>query len=259
MHRKIIILLLVFSVFLRRDTSAASSETSLSVELRGKAFPVLLYRPSPPDSGRPLLVFSSGDGGWRDFEHKNGEWLSHNGYWVLGVDMVKYIQGPVAESDIVDDYRRFFAAFRAVVPNGRDRPIILIGYSFGAELIVPLSVHMGPDDRVSGLILIGPGERGSFMIRVAGSSGVTPGRDTSFLVANYLATLGGLPLLFLHGELDRIGASPKLYELSKEPKRLSLIKGAGHLFHGGNQDYLNSLREGMRWIEEHSRERMRDR
>ncbi|MBI4529902.1 MAG: alpha/beta hydrolase, partial [Candidatus Latescibacteria bacterium] len=93
------------------------------------------------------------------------------------------------------------------------------------------------------------------MIRVAGSSGVTPGTDTSFLVADYLTKLESLPLLFLHGELDRIGAAPKLYESSKEPKRLSIIKGAGHLFHSGNQDYFNSLREGIRWIEDLSRRR----
>jgi pimeloyl-ACP methyl ester carboxylesterase len=247
MNHRVFPLFLVLSAFLKEDSYAATlSPTPLSVMLRGKEFQALLYHPSPHDSGHPFLIFSSGDGGWRDFEQKNGEWLSQNGSWVLGIDMVKYIERPLSEENIIEDYRQFFAVFRNSVPNNKDRPIILIGYSFGAELIVPLLTHLTPDDRIAGLALISPGERGSFKIRLAESSG----SDISFLLADYLPKLAGLPIFFLHGELDRIGATPKLYESSKEPKRLSIIKGTGHLFSSGTQGYFNSLQEGISWIEE---------
>lgn len=224
---------------LRRPTS------TLTVVLHDQTLLMPVYAPGEDTTSLPLVVFSSGDGGWRDFENKNALWLSGRGYWVAGIDAAAYVKASVTESEVVDDYHTCFDAFRRSAGGVDHRTMILVGYSLGAELIALLSAHLAPSDGVTGLVLIGPAERGSVKIRAATS----PARQNrSFMLGDCLANRGNLPVLLLHGELDRISAAPRLFASIEQPKRLSTIQGAGHLFCGGNADYFEALSAGLEWI-----------
>ncbi|MBN3036864.1 MAG: alpha/beta hydrolase [Candidatus Diapherotrites archaeon] len=60
-----------------------------------------------------------------------------------------------------------------------------------------------------------------------------------------------VPILIIHGDADttvRPAVSQKLYESARDPKRLVLIKGAGHLFEG--KDDLSCRRLAVHWFRE---------
>ena len=63
----------------------------------------------------------------------------------------------------------------------------------------------------------------------------------------------GRPVLLVHGDKDQdvdVENSKRLFELAKEPKRLVIIQGAGHVFFGIHQTE-KTLSETVRFFREH--------
>ncbi|WP_312361531.1 AcvB/VirJ family lysyl-phosphatidylglycerol hydrolase [Ensifer sp.] len=87
-----------------------------------------------------MAVIYSGDGGWRDIDKQVGDVLQQQGVPVVGIDSLRYFwseRDPQATSDdlakVMDYYRKRWNV----------RNVLLIGYSFGAD-ILPRTFNLLP-------------------------------------------------------------------------------------------------------------------
>jgi len=89
----------------------------------------------PAKHPKVLVIFFSGDGGWRDIDKKLGELLSKDGVAVIGVDALRYFWGKKQPETIAADIDRIIGHYG---PAWGVRSFALAGYSFGAG-IIPLT------------------------------------------------------------------------------------------------------------------------
>jgi len=207
--------------------------------------------PAPPPGmtcANPLVLFISGEGGWRKFDELLVGFLSQAGYPVAGVDATKYFWD--AQDDraaAAGDFRSIASAASLAAGCRQDAPLILAGFSFGADLAPWLAGDGGWNRRLRGLVMIGPDETGSLQFRFTELLGFQPA-DHIFPVAEALKSAAGIPILFVHGEKDPSSAAPLLASRAGDPKKLLLVAGANHHFSGREEQLRKALLEGIEWI-----------
>ncbi|WP_144061317.1 virulence factor family protein [Hyphomicrobium denitrificans] len=89
----------------------------------------------PATQPKILVIFFSGDGGWRDIDKRLGEMLSKDGVAVIGVDALRYFWSKKEPQTIAADIGRII---RHYGPAWGVKSFALAGYSFGAG-IIPLT------------------------------------------------------------------------------------------------------------------------
>ena len=233
------------SMTLALATAAATVATS-----RGDQ-PMIVY--APPESarsaaGKPLVLVLSGEGGWRAFDVQLASWLSADGYWVGGVDCLKYFWKPQDDrAALAADVALYAAALRRAAGAAAGTRVVLAGFSFGADLapwIAGVGAH-GP--RIAGLVLIGPDEQGSLEARVVEILGFAPKAHT-FDTAKALADVRPIPVLFVHGGSDDDSAAPALAAGYAGPKALAVVAGAKHHFAGHEDELKRAVLDGLKQI-----------
>ena len=184
----------------------------------------------PPAGGQtskhPLVVFYSGDGGWRDIDKKIGAYLAEQGYFVAGIDSLRYFWRKKDPAQMAGDLDRLIRHYR---PQSDGNGVILVGYSFGADVLPFMVSRMAPDTRaeVKMVSLMGVSDRASFEIRLQGILGAANSDGPPTLPE--LLKLKGIPIQCIFGETetDSVCAQP---ELDAAVDRIEL--NGGHHFDG---------------------------
>jgi type IV secretory pathway VirJ component len=261
MTRRFAAVLLLFAIFAPMRARAASPGSSVTppavsrvpVQTSRGEFSLLVYPPARPDPALPLVLLSSGEGGWRSFDGVLAGMFNERGYWVGGVDTMKYFWTPQDDrSRLGDDMRAFAASLAAAAGRPAASPLLLAGYSFGADLAPWIAGAGGWDGRVRGLVMLGPDATGSLEFRVSELMGFSQ-TDHVFSVADAIAPIDGLPILLLHGGADSGSDAPALARVARPPgargrMRLAVVDGADHHFTGHEAELRRALGEGLLWI-----------
>jgi len=123
----------------------------------------------PPAAGKenkhPLVIFYSGDGGWRDIDKKIGGYLSDQGYFVVGIDSLRYFWRKKEPQTMAGDLDRLIRHYgKQASGNG----VMLVGYSFGADIIPFMVNRLSADTKsqIKMVSLLGISEHASFEIRL---------------------------------------------------------------------------------------------
>ena len=104
--------------------------------------------------GDTIAIFLTGDGGWRKIDKDISAALSSNGMLVLGVDSMRYFWKKRTPEETTDDISVLINSY--VDRTGRKK-VILIGYSFGAD-VVPFIINRLDEKtrpKVAGAVLLG--------------------------------------------------------------------------------------------------------
>jgi type IV secretory pathway VirJ component len=189
-----------------------------------------------PDSTKDLLaVIISGDGGWASLDRDIGTSLAAKGIPVVGFNSLQYFWTPRNPGQASTDLERIVRYYLAAWHKQR---VLLIGYSFGADVLPFMAGHL-PDElrqRVSKVVLLGPGREASFEFHLSDWLG---GRSEGALpVADELARLQGLKVLCLYGEDEKESLCREVPSAETNIKAISL--GGGHHF-GGDYARLADL------------------
>ena len=146
---------------------------------------------------RALVILISGDGGWRDLDKTMGEWLATQGAHVVGLDALHYFWSKRTPQELARDI-----AFLVDAADSTDAlPIMLIGYSFGADTI-PFAFPLLPkavQERTRVIGLLAPGRSTSFQITISGWLGID---DTGYSVVPALAALPADREVCVYGKQD---------------------------------------------------------
>jgi len=120
-----------------------------------------------------LAVLYSGDGGWRDLDRSLADLLAARGMNVVGVDVLRYYWKDKPPDKATPDLVRILRHYGALWHCDR---IVLIGFSFGADVLPFLASRLPPDLKSQlGLVtLLAPERTTAFEVQVNGWLGGTP-------------------------------------------------------------------------------------
>jgi type IV secretory pathway VirJ component len=152
-----------------------------------------------PSSDKPaaLAILVSGDGGWRDLDKTIGEWLSARGVHVVGLDSLHYFWSKRTPKELATD----IASIVERADPDKKLPVMLIGYSFGADT-VPFAYPLLPQDlqqRTKLLALMAPGLTTSFQVTIEGWLDID---DSGYQIVPAIAALPADRVICVYGEDD---------------------------------------------------------
>ncbi|MBL8584051.1 MAG: virulence factor family protein [Rhizobiaceae bacterium] len=171
-----------------------------AIEPFGKLPVVDLPSSTPP---KAVAVLVSGDGGWRDLDKTIGEWLSTQGVHVVGLDALHYFWSKRTPQELAADVE---ALVKDADPGGA-LPVMLIGYSFGADTL-PFAYPLLPkplQDRTKVIALMAPGQSTSFQVTISGWLGID---DSGYSVVPAIAALPADRVICIYGKEEGESACP---------------------------------------------------
>ncbi len=168
-----------------------------------------------PVTGGPdrpqLTVMFSGDGGWALLDRAVTAELAKHGLPTIGWDSLSYFWKARQPDEVALDLER---AVRYYLDAWKKNRIVLIGYSFGAD-VLPAVVNRLPQelrDRVDLIALLGPSDYASFEFNLTDWISNKPDA-TDQPVRPELEKLGGLKRLCIYGADETDATCPKLADL----------------------------------------------
>lgn len=234
------------AVFFFQGKEYSFGGEEISVELTHKKFSVRLYRPAKPC--RAVIVFASGDGGWKPFEDKICRHLASQGLAIAGWDCLRYAgEGSYDQKALSADFSTVLLETKRACGISTPVPVIFAGYSTGAEQAVAAGAFSPRPVGLAGLLLISPGERGRYGIDTSDLMGLTPRGTGSFALSDLGPSLSGLRVMQIHGEHDPLDSTEWLKNLDAT-HGLKTYPGGWHFFKGGPPDFLKMLDDAIDWI-----------
>jgi hypothetical protein len=238
----------------------------LSHEVKHSTFQVTIRSGPPLDlqlyqqehaRNQPLVLFTSGDGGWSPFCADIAAHIAATGITVVGIDVKSYLvnfaspQKPLSPDDLSRDYDTI--ARLSIVQPGIDAkaPVVLAGWSLGAGYSVIAASQSEFNVPVSRVIAISLPEYGELAWRPADAiiyfTHGTP-REKVFDAHQYLKRLNQTPIVFLNATSDKnapLREAQTLFEAVQGAKLFYAVKASGHHFEGGEQEFYQDLDRGL--------------
>jgi hypothetical protein len=214
-------------------------ETVLTILLHGHALRLHLVNGGDP---RPLVVYATGDGGWRRKDLDFFKHVAALGLPVVGFDARDYVSHlgapTLPASELAADYAQIVERAKEAMHIGPDRPVVLLGVSRGA-----------------GLAVVAAGE-GRFGVPVAGVVGVALTAEEEFVTGepatyDYLPDLGDVPVAVVQSTRDAYLPSDcarALFGPDTPYRWLQPVQARNHSFGGARQQLYDAVRRALGWL-----------
>jgi type IV secretory pathway VirJ component len=183
--------------------------------------------------GELMALIISGDGGWAGLDREVAGALAAKGIPVVGLNALQYFWTARNPEGLAKDLER---VLRHYLTAWNRQKVILIGYSFGADVLPSATNHLSADllGKVKLLALLGPSQKATFEFHVSDWLG---GGDSGSPVLPEVKKLGGHPpVLCLHGAKEEDSLCP---ELTPAQGRSVELPGAHHF--GGDYEAVAAL------------------
>ena len=175
-------------------------------------------------SGDEFALLLTGDGGWAGLDQELAARLAANGVPTVGLNSLKYFwrqrTPDETASDVARVLRHYFSAWNR-------RRVLLIGYSFGAD-VLPFVVNRLPPElreRIASVSLLGIDAHASFEVRVSDWIGSDKGGPPTI---PELSEVRHVPVLCIYGEGEEDSICPGMTRGPAVPEQI----GKGHHFSG---------------------------
>ena len=176
-----------------------------------------------------IAVLITGDGGWAGLDQELAARLAADGVPTVGLSSLKYFWTERKPEETAQDVARIMRHYLAAWNKQR---VLLVGYSFGAD-VVPFVVNRLPPDlraRVATVSLLGVDSNASFEIKIASWVGADDASGPQ--TRPEIAAMAGVPVLCIYGEGETDSLCPSLPK-GPEHAQISLAEiGKGHHFSG---------------------------
>jgi type IV secretory pathway VirJ component len=175
-------------------------------------------------SSQEFALLITGDGGWAGLDQELAARLAAEGVPTVGLNSLKYFWSARTPDETARDVERLLRHYLAAWNKER---VLLIGYSFGAD-VLPFVVNRLPPDlraRVASVSLLGIDAHASFEVRIADWIGSDQGGPPT---RPELAELTHVPVLCIYGEGETDSICPGLTGAGITREQV----GKGHHFSG---------------------------
>lgn len=190
------------------------------------------------DASEVFAVFYSGDGGWRDLDKDLAAILQAEQVPVVGVDVLRYFWRHRDAGEAAVDLARIIRGYQQ---KWKARKVLLIGYSFGADVLPALYNRLDAAERASvvQISLLGLADSASFEVSVSNWLN----HDAHALpTAGELARISPALMQCFYGIEDEGAACP-----AQEKRGVEIIRtSGGHHFDGDYAALARRVLEGLK-------------
>jgi hypothetical protein len=227
-------------------------QTDNNINIRGKNQKLNLYG-SP---GSVPVVLSSGDLGWAGLVVHVAEFLSSQGYYVIGLNTKSYLASFTSKNSALDprdvpgDYRTLIALTKQ---SSSAKPIF-VGISEGAGLSVLAATDPEVKNSVQGILALGLPDQNElgwkwqdFTIWITKKAPNEP----SFMVEDIISKVSPLPLAEIHSTHDEflpLEKAKTMFSKAEEPKKMWVIEASNHRFSENRPELDRRMLEALEWI-----------
>lgn len=224
-------------LFLSAGLAAHPAEAATTVglpPLDGRSFVSVSSRAT----NEALAIVYSGDGGWwGDLDRQIAEKLGQRGYGVIGVDTSVYFAVTRRPDTIARDLD---ALIRGYAEAWKAERVILIGYSFGAD-IMPMTYNRlsaTAKAKVSLMVLLAPGFTAPLRVTLAERTGLD---ERGPLVEPELRPLPKAKVLCIYGRQEVHETGCLLPELAASEIK---VTAGSHHFDGNAEELVEKIVDG---------------
>jgi type IV secretory pathway VirJ component len=171
-----------------------------------------------------FALLLTGDGGWAGLDQELAARLAASGVPTVGLNSLKYFWKQRTPDETARDVARILRHYLSAWNKER---VLLVGYSFGAD-VLPFVVNRLPPDlraRVASVSLLGIDGNASFEVSISDWVGAD---DAGPQTRPEVGRITGLPVLCLYGEGEKDSICPGLPEPGVRREQV----GTGHHFGG---------------------------
>ena len=171
-----------------------------------------------------FALLLTGDGGWAGLDQELAARLAASGVPTVGLNSLKYFWKQRTPDETAQDVARIVRHYLSAWNKQR---VLLVGYSFGAD-VLPFVVNRLPPDlraKVASVSLLGIDGNASFEVSISDWVGAN---EAGPQTRPEVARIAGLPVLCLYGEGEKDSICPGL----AEPRIRREQIGTGHHFGG---------------------------
>ncbi|MDQ6480205.1 AcvB/VirJ family lysyl-phosphatidylglycerol hydrolase [Dyadobacter sp. LHD-138] len=120
---------------------------------------------SPSNPGKPMFFFITGDGGYASFDKSFCSALAANGMPVVALDALKYFWNEKTPASTTADVEKLINLYKNKWQNEK---IVLIGYSFGADVLPFVFNRMDKklQENTKLLVMLSPAPEADFEIHI---------------------------------------------------------------------------------------------
>jgi pimeloyl-ACP methyl ester carboxylesterase len=205
-----------------------------------------LVKPAAPNN-LPLIVYATGDAGWKRGDRQTYKELKSWGYPVAGFGSPDYLKhlGPgvktITAVELARDYTAMIEFAEAELGMSARTPVILVGVSRGAGLSVAVAAQESVRDRLRGVVAIGLTKEEEYL-------------DMDDLYGQ-LPALGPLPLAVVQSTQDNYlpaTQARQLFGADNDHRVLRAISARNHNFSDARTAMYDAIRASLAWIDEHA-------
>ncbi len=236
----------------RSSTSFASPRRTFDTRVTLRQRPVVVHMSSDA-TRRPdeLVLYLTGDAGWRGKDKDVYTRLQQWGYAVAGVSAPDYLKslpgeaGTTTPSRLADDFVHITDVARHALALPGDLPVVLVGVSRGADLAVVAAGQSGLQPSLGGVVAIGLTREEEYVHRRR--------RATEALeLYQYLPQLGSIPLSVIQSTGDNYvpaREARQLFGADTPRRRLHAIEARNHSFSNARPKLYETLRASLVWLD----------
>jgi pimeloyl-ACP methyl ester carboxylesterase len=211
---------------------------------------------------RPLLIYATGDGGFRRNDKRLFEELASFGYPVAGFSARTYLKnlGHVAETTtplrLAQDYERIIEFSERALDLPPNMPVVLVGLSRGAGLAVVAAGQRMLRPHITGVLAIALTKEEEYVrhyrLRRGQLPPGTPRREMVIVQTyEYLPRLSTVPVSVIQSTND--GYLPadqarRLFGPDTSTRRLHAVEARNHGFSGARDELYAEARQSLDWI-----------
>jgi dienelactone hydrolase len=257
--RRIALLLLVLVCAQPALRAAVGEPTAFA--LRGKTLTLTVYRPAGAAKG--TVIMGSGDVGWVGVGVAMAEFLSAEGYVVIGVNVRQYLASFTTGKTHLQpaDPPADFLAMSEWMRSNRllVEPVVVSGISEGAALAILAASAPANHAWLRGVVTMGVPPVAELAWKWTDfTSWITKTdlREPSFAAKDYVAAVSPLPIVMLQSKKDEYVPEADYRELdarAKAPKKLVLIDASNHRFTDRRKELRAEYLAALAWIQQQPR------
>lgn len=220
-----------------------------AVELNGA--PLRLHlSPGVQEHRDQLVVYATGDGGWRGKDRELFSRVVAWGYAAVGFSSPEYLKhlpgddGTTTPGRVGLDFRAIVNAARGALQVADDAPVVLVGVSRGADLAVVAAGQRLLQDELGGVVVMGLTREEEYVRRR---------RSTVALeLYPYLPRLGEVPVSVIQSTRDNYLSADEaraLFGADTPLRQLHPIEAQNHSFGGARDRLYAALRASLTWVD----------
>ena len=207
---------------------------------------------------QPLLVYTTGDGGWGRKDLALYQEIVSWGYPTAGFSAPDYLDhlqeesGTTTPERLGRDYADIIAFAETNLGIEPGAPVVLIGVSRGAGLEVVAAGQPRVRDRLTGVVAVALTREEEYVRWYGRLPGLhRPQKPVMVQVYEYLPLLDTLPIAVIQSTHDQFLSAPaaaQLFGADTPTRRFHPIDARNHSFAGARAEMYQACRDALDWI-----------